>query len=93
MVNEPANFFNVIGTHGIGYAFAPSFFLAAATRNFLDQKIPPFLDFSQLAVVMVGGEANKTCNIEAADKILTTYGAREKSIRIAYGLSEVRECD
>lgn len=89
IVAQPANFFNIIGTQGIGYAFAPSFFLAGAAKAFAAQTSSPFLDFSKLAYIMTGGEAIKTTTIEAVDKILVRYGAHPDSIRIAYGLSEV----
>ena len=46
------------------------------------------LDLSNLAVIMCGGEANRTKNLGAVDNVLRRYGAPKHSIKAAYGLSE-----
>ena len=89
IATEPATFFKILSVHGIGYVFAPNFFLAAATKAFKAQQDHQPLDFTRLAVVMTGGEANKVSTIAAADKLLLQYGARPNSIKSSYGLSEV----
>lgn len=95
-VRSPERFWSVLSDHRIAYSFAPNFFVAAATRAFnemneFDRKRLK-LDFSELRVIMCGGEANKTATLEAAEKVLTEYGAPKCSIKASYGLSEVRKC-
>ncbi|GME42498.1 peptide synthetase [Neofusicoccum parvum] len=91
-VRGPARFWKVLSDHRIAYTFAPNFFIAAATRainemNDFDKKRMK-LDFSELCVIMCGGEANKTATLAAAEKVLTEYGAPKCSIKASYGLSE-----
>ncbi|KAH7087506.1 putative non-ribosomal peptide synthase-like protein [Paraphoma chrysanthemicola] len=91
-VRSPARFWQVLSDHRITYTFAPNFFVAAATRAIIemdpDERTQMDLDFSELRVIMCGGEANKTSTIEAAEKVLTFYGAPKCSIKASYGLSE-----
>ncbi|EKG14140.1 AMP-dependent synthetase/ligase [Macrophomina phaseolina MS6] len=91
-VRKPGRFWKVLSDHRISYTFAPNFFIAAATRgiNEMDEfeKKRMRLDFSELRVIMCGGEANKTATLEAAEKVLTEYGAPKCSIKASYGLSE-----
>lgn len=89
LVTKPAYFFHLLSDYQIGYTFLPNSFLAAATTSFLAQKDQTALDFGRLKVIMCGGEANRTSTLEAADRILTRFGARPYSIKAAYGLSEV----
>ncbi|EOD50486.1 putative non-ribosomal peptide synthase protein [Neofusicoccum parvum UCRNP2] len=91
-VRGPARFWKVLSDHRIAYTFAPNFFIAAATRainemNDFDKKRMK-LDFSELCVIMCGGEANKTATLAAAEKVLTEYGAPKCSVKASYGLSE-----
>ncbi|KAL1628682.1 putative NRPS-like protein biosynthetic cluster [Neofusicoccum ribis] len=91
-VRGPARLWKVLSDHRIAYTFAPNFFIAAATRainemNDFDKKRMK-LDFSELCVIMCGGEANKTATLAAAEKVLTEYGAPECSVKASYGLSE-----
>lgn len=92
-VQRPIRFWKALSEHRISYTFAPNFFIAAAVRaiNEMDacEKGRMELDFSELRVIMCGGEANKTATIEAAEKVLTHYGAPKCSIKASYGLSEV----
>lgn len=92
-VRKPVRFWKVLSDHRIAYSFAPNFFVAAATRaiNELDEfeKKSMKLDFSELRVIMCGGEANKTATLDAAERVLTDYGAPKCSIKASYGLSEV----
>jgi hypothetical protein len=92
-VQAPARFFKALTEHKISYTFAPNFFVAAAVRalNEMDpqEREQMKLDFSKLCVIMCGGEANKITTLEAAEKVLTQYGAPECSIKASYGLSEV----
>ncbi|KAH7398623.1 putative non-ribosomal peptide synthase-like protein [Phaeosphaeria sp. MPI-PUGE-AT-0046c] len=91
-VQHPARFWKALSDHCISYTFAPNFFIAAAVRalNNLDylERREMRLDFSQLRVIMCGGEANKTATLQAAESILTEYGALRCSIKASYGLSE-----
>jgi acyl-CoA synthetase (AMP-forming)/AMP-acid ligase II len=93
-VQVPARFWKALSDHRVTYTFAPNFFIAAAVRaiNDLDclKRQEMRLDFSQLRVIMCGGEANKTATLEAAESILTQYGAPKCSIKASYGLSEVK---
>lgn len=93
-VQVPARFWKALSDHRTTYTFAPNFFIAAAVRaiNNLDssERQEMKLDFSQLRVIMCGGEANKTATLEAAEKILTRHGAPKCSIKASYGLSEVK---
>jgi acyl-coenzyme A synthetase/AMP-(fatty) acid ligase len=92
-VQSPARFWKVLSDHRISYTFAPNFFIAAATRAFNEmdhyERERMNLDFSELSVIMCGGEANKTSTLEAAERVLTHYGAAKCSIKASYGLSEV----
>lgn len=93
-VQSPIRFWKVLSDYRIAYTFAPNFFIAAAARA-VDEMDPyerqcMALDFSELRVIMCGGEANKTATIDAAEKVLTAYGAPRCSIKASYGLSEVR---
>ncbi|KAF2087087.1 putative non-ribosomal peptide synthase-like protein [Saccharata proteae CBS 121410] len=92
LVQKPARFWNAISEHRVAYTFAPNFFIAAATRGYKamseKEKILLNYDFSELRVIMCGGEANRTSTMEAAEMILTKYGAPKCSIKAAYGLSE-----
>jgi acyl-CoA synthetase (AMP-forming)/AMP-acid ligase II len=93
-VQSPARFWKVLSDYRVAYTFAPNFFIAAASRAM--DEMDPYerqrinLDFSELRVIMCGGEANKTATIEAAEKVLTSYGAPRCSVKASYGLSEVR---
>ncbi|KAK0658423.1 Microperfuranone synthase [Lasiodiplodia hormozganensis] len=91
-VRKPVRFWKVLSDHRIAYTFAPNFFVAAATRaiNEMDEfeKKNMKLDFSELRVIMCGGEANKTATLDAAERVLTDYGAPKCSIKASYGLSE-----
>jgi thioesterase domain-containing protein len=93
-VQNPSRFWKVLSDHRIAYTFAPNFFIATATRaiNEMDsyERTRMDLDFRELRVIMCGGEANKTSTLEAAEKVLTCYGAPRCSIKASYGLSEVR---
>jgi hypothetical protein len=93
-VQSPSRFWKVLSDHRIAYTFAPNFFIATATRaiNEMDSydRAQMDLDLCELSVIMCGGEANKTITLEAAEKILTYYGAPRCSIKASYGLSEVR---
>jgi acyl-CoA synthetase (AMP-forming)/AMP-acid ligase II len=93
-VRSPARFWKVLSDHRIAYTFAPNFFIATATRAINDmdsyERTSMDLDFSELRVIMCGGEANKTNTLEAAENVLTCYGAPKCSIKASYGLSEVR---
>jgi acyl-CoA synthetase (AMP-forming)/AMP-acid ligase II len=93
-VRSPAQFWKVLSDHRIAYTFAPNFFVATATRaiNEMDsyERARMDLDLSDLRVIMCGGEANKTSTFEAAEKVLTSYGAPKSSIKASYGLSEVK---
>ncbi len=89
LATNPASFFSILSVHQIGYAFAPNFFLAAATKAFRAQKDPPALDFAKLSVLITGGEACRVSTIAAADTLLVQHGARPNSIKPVYGLSEV----
>jgi acyl-CoA synthetase (AMP-forming)/AMP-acid ligase II len=92
-VRSPARFWKVLSDHRITYTFAPNFFIAAATRAMDEvdsyEKTRMDLDLSELRVIMCGGEANKTATIQAAEKVLTYYGAPKSSIKASYGLTEV----
>jgi acyl-CoA synthetase (AMP-forming)/AMP-acid ligase II len=92
-VQHPARFWKALSDHAVSYTFAPNFFIAAAVRAFnaLDQieRQKLGLNLSQLRVIMCGGEANKTATLEAAESILTQYGAPRCTIKASYGLSEV----
>ncbi|KAH4718502.1 hypothetical protein HBH78_027030 [Parastagonospora nodorum] len=91
-VQSPARFWKALSDYRISYTFAPNFFIAAAVRalNELDpsERQELHLDFSQLRVIMCGGEANKTATLEAAELVLTEYKAPRCSIKASYGLSE-----
>ena len=92
-VRKPIRFWRVLSENRIAYTFAPNFFVAAATRaineaNEFERKQMK-LDFSDLRVIMCGGEANKTATLAAAERVLTEYGAPKCSIKASYGLSEV----
>jgi acyl-CoA synthetase (AMP-forming)/AMP-acid ligase II len=93
-VRSPSRFWKVLSDHRVAYTFAPNFFVATATRalNELDscERSQMDMDFSELRVIMCGGESNKTSTLEAAEKVLTSYGAPKSSIKASYGLSEVR---
>lgn len=93
-VQSPIRFWQALSQHRIAYTFAPNFFIAAATRAIEEmepsERTRMNLDFSNLSVIMCGGEANKTNTLEAAEKVLTYYGAPKGSIKASYGLSEVR---
>lgn len=91
-VQSPVRFWAALSEHRISYTFAPNFFIAAAVRAINDMDASERklmkLDFSELRVIMCGGEANKTATLEAAEKILTRFGAPKCSIKASYGLSE-----
>lgn len=92
LVMEPFRFFHVLSTYKIGYTFSPNFFLAAAVSSLEKQGVnaaSPKIDLSNLGVIMCGGEANRTVTLESADKVLRAFGAKDHSIKAAYGLSEV----
>jgi acyl-CoA synthetase (AMP-forming)/AMP-acid ligase II len=93
-VQRPARFWKALSDYQVAYTFAPNFFIAAAVRGINDlnllERREMELNFSQLRVIMCGGEANKTTTLEAAESILTQYGAPRCSIKASYGLSEVR---
>ncbi|EAT88825.2 hypothetical protein SNOG_03620 [Parastagonospora nodorum SN15] len=90
-VQSPARFWKALSDYRISYTFAPNFFIAAAVRalNELDpsERQELHLDFSQLRVIMCGGEANKTATLEAAELVLTEYKAPRCSIKASYGLN------
>ncbi|KAM3425219.1 hypothetical protein BST61_g7174 [Cercospora zeina] len=89
LVQEPWRFFQVLSAQRIGYTFSPNFFLAAAVDSLAKQETEPTnFDLSELAVIMVGGEANRTKTLAAMDDVLKKYGAPDHSIKSAYGLSE-----
>ena len=92
-VQSPVRFWKALSEHRVSYTFAPNFFIAAAVRaiNEMDafEREQMKLDFGELRVIMCGGEANKTSTLEAAEKVLTHYGAPKSSIKASYGLSEV----
>ncbi|PPJ61142.1 hypothetical protein CBER1_04151 [Cercospora berteroae] len=89
LVQEPWRFFQVLSAQRVGYTFSPNFFLAAAVESLAKQEPDSIhLDLSELAVIMVGGEANRTKTLAAVDNVLKKYGAPEHSIKAAYGLSE-----
>ncbi|KAF2215805.1 hypothetical protein CERZMDRAFT_35242 [Cercospora zeae-maydis SCOH1-5] len=89
VVQEPWRFFQVLSAQRVGYTFSPNFFLAAAVESLAKQeKESTNFDLSELAVIMVGGEANRTKTIAAVDGVLKKYGAPDHSIKAAYGLSE-----
>jgi len=95
-VRSPIRFWKVLSDQRIAYTFAPNFFIAAAARA-MDEMDPAErkrtnLDFSELQVIMCGGEANKTTTLYAAEQILTQYGAPKCSIKASYGLTEVSNC-
>jgi len=86
---EPYRFFQVLSTYKIGYTFSPNFFLAATAKSLESQGGDlDDIDISHLAVIMCGGEANRTKTLEATDKLLRRFGAPEHCIKAAYGLSE-----
>lgn len=88
-MQEPWRFLQVLSSQKVGYTFSPNFFLAAAVDSLSKQdKSSLDLDLSNLAVIMCGGEANRTKNLAAVGKALRQYGAPEHSIKAAYGLSE-----
>lgn len=90
LVHEPHRFYEVLSNYQIGYSFSPNSFLAAASRILRQEgNQSAKYDFSNLKVVMVGGEANRVNTMEAADKILREHGAPANAIKAAYGLSEV----
>lgn len=93
-VQHPALFWKALAHHRVAYTFAPNFFIAAAVRAFKmlseSERAKLELDFSDLHVIMCGGEANKTATLGAAEAILTQYGAPRCSIKASYGLSEVQ---
>jgi len=68
---------------------APNFFLSASTKAIRANGSPKKLNFSNLRVVMVGGEANRTDVIETANEFLREHGGISNPIKAAYGLSEV----
>ncbi|KAH6639111.1 putative non-ribosomal peptide synthase-like protein [Boeremia exigua] len=91
-VQSPVRFWKALSEYRIAYTFAPNFFIAAAVRAInemeaLDREKMK-LDISELRVIMCGGEANKTTTLEAAETVLTQYGAPKCSIKASYGLSE-----
>lgn len=92
-VQSPVRFWRALSEHRIAYTFAPNFFIAAAARaiNEMDatERKTMNLNFSELRTIMCGGEANRTATLDAAEKILTHYGAPKCSIKASYGLSEV----
>ena len=95
-VRSPIRFWKVLSDQRIAYTFAPNFFIAAAARA-MDEMDPAErkrtnLDFSELQVIMCGGEANKTTTLYAAEQTLTQYGAPKCSIKASYGLTEVSNC-
>ncbi|OJD29307.1 peptide synthetase [Diplodia corticola] len=91
-VRKPVRFWKVLSEHRVAYTFAPNFFIATATRaiNEVDEfeRKRMRLDFSELRVIMCGGEANKTATLAAAERVLTEHGAPKCSIKASYGLSE-----
>jgi acyl-CoA synthetase (AMP-forming)/AMP-acid ligase II len=94
LVQSPDRFWKALSEYRVAYTFAPNFFIAAAARALNEKEIykkeDVNLDFSELRVIMCGGEANKTATIHDADNILTRYGAQKNTIKASYGLSEVR---
>ncbi|KAI5367216.1 Putative AMP-dependent synthetase/ligase, thioesterase, phosphopantetheine binding ACP [Septoria linicola] len=89
LVQTPWQFFQVLSTYKIGYTFIPNFFLAAAVESLTKQDREALdLNLSNLSVVMVGGEANRTKTLQAADNVMRSYGAPAHSLKAAYGLSE-----
>ena len=90
LVHEPHRLFDVVSKYRIGYTFSPNSFLAAASKSWnQEDRRKQEYDFSDLKVVMVGGEANRVSTMETANHIFTSYGAASNPIKAAYGLSEV----
>lgn len=90
-VHEPHRFYEILSRRKIGYTFSPNSFLATASKAWMQEdRRGQNYDFSNLKVVMVGGEANRVSTMEAANDILTKNGASSNPIKAAYGLSEVR---
>lgn len=89
LANEPHRFYDVLSDFKIGYTFSPNSFLATASRVWRSaDRRGDLYDFSNLKVVMVGGEANRVSTMEAAHDILSENGATENPVKAAYGLSE-----
>ncbi|OCL05657.1 putative non-ribosomal peptide synthase-like protein [Glonium stellatum] len=87
-VQRPEKFFETLSKGKIGYSFAPNFFLSSAVEAVTAQKQQPHLDLSGLRVLMVGGEANRTNVIAAADLLVQKFSGPAHVIKSAYGLSE-----
>ena len=87
LLQSPGDFFYVLSEHQIGYTFATNSFLDMACATFHEKETK--LDFGQLRVLMVGGEANRVNTLQKADEILRKNGGQSRCIKAAYGLSEV----
>nr|POF22080.1 nonribosomal peptide synthetase pnga [Quercus suber] len=89
LVHQPHKFFELLGKYRIAYTFSPNSFLAAASKAWEQREdSTTAYDFSNLKVVMVGGEANKVATLQHADQILAAGGAAPYALKAAYGLSE-----
>nr|POF06952.1 nonribosomal peptide synthetase pnga [Quercus suber] len=86
LVHQPHKFFELLSKYRIAYTFSPNSFLAAASKAW-DQRedVTETYDFSNVKVVMVGGEANKVSTLQHADQILKAGGADTPSWDIEQG--------
>lgn len=90
LVHEPHRYYDLLSRYKVGYTFSPNSFLATASKAWLQEdRNGKEYDFSDLKVVMVGGEANRVSTLEAAHNIVVAHGAKGNPIKAAYGLSEV----
>lgn len=91
LVHEPHRYFELLSRFSIGYTFSPNSFLAAAGKAWKQEdRRGQKYDFSNLKVIMVGGEANRVSTLATASDILRENGASSHPVKAAYGLSEVR---
>ncbi|KAF2137182.1 uncharacterized protein K452DRAFT_258153 [Aplosporella prunicola CBS 121167] len=87
-VRQPLRFWAALSEHKVAYTFSPNFFLAAASRAMNEQSGKHEYDFSNLRVIMCGGEANRTSTLAMTEEVLVRYNAPPRSIKSSYGLSE-----
>lgn len=89
-VQRPQDFFLALSKYKIAYSFAANFFLSAAVEALRCETDPEYetLDLSNMRVLMVGGEANRTDVIAKADAVFTFFNGPPNSVKAAYGLSE-----
>ncbi len=88
---QPSTFVNLLSKHGVGYTFAPNFFLAALRKSLespTGSKFCDGADLSKLRALISGGEANVVETCDAVTKLLGYYGAEGNVIRPGFGMTE-----